>query len=113
MVLLFGIGFAVFGSQVLLVGTAPADVARRGTAAAAAGFVNFMGYMGAFTGDLVTGWCPLCGKQEYATRAAAWAAVRALGLRSVYACLYGFHASAARPRPRPRYCREREARRAR
>jgi OPA family glycerol-3-phosphate transporter-like MFS transporter len=40
---------------VLLVGTAPADLARRGTAAAAAGFVNFMGYMGAFTGDLVTG----------------------------------------------------------
>jgi MFS transporter, OPA family, glycerol-3-phosphate transporter len=41
---------------VLLVGTAPADLARRGTAAAAAGFVNFMGYMGAFTGDLVTGY---------------------------------------------------------
>lgn len=55
-VLLFWIGFAVFGSQVLLVGTAPADLARRGTAAAAAGFVNFMGYMGAFTGDQVTGY---------------------------------------------------------
>jgi sugar phosphate permease len=55
-VLLFWIGFAVFGAQVLLVGTAPADLARRGTAAAAAGFVNFMGYMGAFTGDLVTGY---------------------------------------------------------
>ena len=55
-ILLFWIGFAVFGSQVLLVGTAPADLARRGTAAAAAGFVNFMGYMGAFTGDLVTGY---------------------------------------------------------
>jgi OPA family glycerol-3-phosphate transporter-like MFS transporter len=54
--LLFWIGFAIFGSQVLLVGTAPADLARRGTAAAAAGFVNFMGYMGAFTGDLVTGY---------------------------------------------------------
>ncbi|MFW6124925.1 MAG: hypothetical protein ACOC46_02145, partial [Pirellulales bacterium] len=35
--------------------TAPADLARRGTAAAAAGFVNFMGYMGAFAGDQVTG----------------------------------------------------------
>ena len=56
MVLLFWIGFAVFGSQVLLVGTAPADLARLGTAAAAAGFVNFMGYMGAFSGDLVTGY---------------------------------------------------------
>jgi sugar phosphate permease len=55
-VLLFWIGFAIFGSQVLLVGTAPADLARFGTAAAAAGFVNFMGYMGAFTGDLVTGY---------------------------------------------------------
>jgi len=54
--LLFWIGFAVFGSQVLLVGTAPADLARLGTAAAAAGFVNFMGYMGAFSGDLVTGY---------------------------------------------------------
>ena len=31
------------------------DLARRGTAAAAAGFVNFMGYMGAAAGDKVTG----------------------------------------------------------
>jgi sugar phosphate permease len=54
--LLFGIGFAIFGPQVLLVGTAPTDLAKRGTAAAAAGFVNFMGYMGAFAGDLVTGY---------------------------------------------------------
>ena len=54
--LLVLIGFAIFGAQVLLVGTAPADLARRGTAAAAAGFVNFMGYMGAFAGDLVTGY---------------------------------------------------------
>jgi sugar phosphate permease len=53
--LLFWIGFAIFGSQVLLVGTAPTDLARSGTAAAAAGFVNFMGYMGAFTGDTITG----------------------------------------------------------
>ncbi len=54
--LLLLIGFCIFGPQVLLVGTAPADLARRGTAAAAAGFVNFMGYMGAFAGDLVTGY---------------------------------------------------------
>ncbi len=54
--LLVLIGFAIFGAQVLLVGTAPADLARGGTAAAAAGFVNFMGYMGAFAGDLVTGY---------------------------------------------------------
>lgn len=54
--LLVLIGFCIFGPQVLLVGTAPADMARRGTAAAAAGFVNFMGYMGAFAGDYVTGY---------------------------------------------------------
>jgi sugar phosphate permease len=54
--LLFWVGFAIFGPQVLLVGTAPMDLARHGTAAAAAGFVNFMGYLGAFSGDLVTGY---------------------------------------------------------
>lgn len=53
---LFAVGFAIFGPQVLLVGTAPSDLARRGTAAAAAGFVNFMGYVGAFAGDQVTGY---------------------------------------------------------
>lgn len=54
-VLLVLIGFCIFGPQVLLVGTAPADLARRGTAAAAAGFVNCMGYVGAAIGDKVTG----------------------------------------------------------
>ncbi|TWU14959.1 Glycerol-3-phosphate transporter [Symmachiella macrocystis] len=54
--LLVVIGFCIYGPQVLLVGTAPADLAKRGTAAAAAGFVNFMGYLGAFGGDTVTGW---------------------------------------------------------
>jgi sugar phosphate permease len=53
--LLVAIGFCIYGPQVLLVGTAPADLARRGTAAAAAGFVNFVGYMGASVGDVVTG----------------------------------------------------------
>jgi sugar phosphate permease len=53
--LLVVIGFCIFGPQVLLVGTAPADLARKGTAAAAAGFVNFLGYMGAAAGDKVTG----------------------------------------------------------
>jgi sugar phosphate permease len=52
---LFCIGFCIFGPQVLLVGTLPVDLARRGTAAAAAGFVNFMGYMGAAAGDKLTG----------------------------------------------------------
>jgi len=54
-VILLIIGFVIYGPQVLLVGTAPADLAKRGTAAAAAGFVNFMGYMGAYAGVLFTG----------------------------------------------------------
>ena len=54
--LLVLIGFCIYGPQVLLVGTAPADLAHRGTSAAAAGFVNFMGYMGAATGDVITGY---------------------------------------------------------
>ncbi|MEY4939260.1 MAG: hypothetical protein RIQ93_995 [Verrucomicrobiota bacterium] len=53
--ILFLIGFCIFGAQVLLVGTLPVDLARHGTAAAAAGFVNFMGYMGAAAGDKITG----------------------------------------------------------
>jgi sugar phosphate permease len=52
--ILFAIGFCIFGSQVLLVGTFPVDLARRGTAAAAVGLVNFMGYMGAAAGDVVS-----------------------------------------------------------
>src|SRR5262249_6553039 len=55
LLLLVVIGFCIYGPQVLLVGTAPTDLARRGTSAAAAGFVNFLGYMGAATGDVVTG----------------------------------------------------------
>lgn len=55
-VLLGLIGFCIYGPQVLLVGTAPADLAKKGTAAAAAGFVNFIGYMGAASGDVVTGY---------------------------------------------------------
>lgn len=53
--LLICVGFCIYGPQVLLVGTAPADLARRGTSAAAAGFVNCMGYIGAATGDFFTG----------------------------------------------------------
>jgi hypothetical protein len=56
MVLLVIIGFCIYGPQVLLVGTAPADLAHRGASGAAAGFVNFMGYMGAASGDVVTGY---------------------------------------------------------
>lgn len=49
------IGALIFGPQVLLVGTTPVDLAKRGTAAAACGFVNFFGYLGAAGGDLMTG----------------------------------------------------------
>ena len=50
------IGFFLYGAQILLVGTAAQDFAKKGTTAAAAGFVDFMGYVGAFGGDVVTGW---------------------------------------------------------
>src|SRR5207249_11663773 len=53
---LFLIGFCIFGPQVLLVGTLPVDLARSGAAAAATGFVNFLGYLGAAGGDLLTGY---------------------------------------------------------
>jgi len=55
MFLLVLIGFCIYGPQVLLVGTAPADLARKGTSAAAAGFVNCLGYIGAASGDFFTG----------------------------------------------------------
>ena len=54
-VLLVLIGFCIYGPQVLLVGTAPADLARKGTSSAAVGFVNCMGYIGAASGDYFTG----------------------------------------------------------
>jgi sugar phosphate permease len=65
------VGFLIYGPQVLLVGTAPADLARRGTAAAAAGFVNFVGYMGAYSGDLLTG--RLVDSHGWRTAVVAWA----------------------------------------
>jgi OPA family glycerol-3-phosphate transporter-like MFS transporter len=49
------IGFAIYGAQVLLVGTFPVDLARPGTAAASVGFVNCMGYVGASASDILTG----------------------------------------------------------
>jgi len=70
--ILFAIGFCIFGSQVLLVGTLPIDLARDGTAAAAAGFVNFMGYMGAAAGDKITGHIAEDHGWEFAVR--FWAA---------------------------------------
>jgi MFS family permease len=71
--LLVVIGFCIYGPQVLLVGTAPADLAHRGTSAAAAGFVNFMGYMGAATGDVVTGYYASSAHGGWQTAIYIWA----------------------------------------
>lgn len=49
------VGYCLYGAQILLVGTAAQDFARKGATAAAAGFVDFMGHVGAGTGDVVTG----------------------------------------------------------
>lgn len=83
--ILFAIGFCIFGAQVLLVGTLPIDLARDGTAAAAAGFVNFMGYMGAAAGDKVTGHIAQDHGWEFAVR--FWAAC-AFGSALVIAALW-------------------------
>jgi sugar phosphate permease len=83
--ILFAIGFCIFGAQVLLVGTLPVDLARKGTAAAAAGFVNFMGYMGAAAGDKLTGHIAQDHGWEFAVR--FWAAC-AFGGALAIACLW-------------------------
>jgi OPA family glycerol-3-phosphate transporter-like MFS transporter len=49
------VGYCLYGAQILLVGTAAQDFARKGATAAAAGFVDFTGHVGAFSGDVVTG----------------------------------------------------------
>jgi sugar phosphate permease len=75
------IGFCIYGPQVLLVGTAPADLARRGTSAAAAGFVNFLGYMGATVGDVATGYFTSRYNWQMAIYVwAGWAAVAAVAV---------------------------------
>jgi sugar phosphate permease len=50
------VGFFLYGAQILLVGTGAQDFARGGATAAAAGFIDFVGHVGAFAGDAVTGW---------------------------------------------------------
>ncbi len=49
------VGYCLYGAQILLVGTAAQDFARRGATAAAAGLVDFTGHVGAMSGDVVTG----------------------------------------------------------
>lgn len=72
-VLLGCIGFCLFGPQVLLVGTAPSDLARKGTSAAAVGFVNALGYLGAAAGDVVTGWLRDRAPDDWQTVIYVWA----------------------------------------
>jgi sugar phosphate permease len=72
--LLVAIGFCIYSAQVLLVGTAPADLAHRGASAAAAGFVNFVGYMGAAAGDVVTGYYSASAHGGWGSAIFVWAA---------------------------------------
>jgi sugar phosphate permease len=83
--MLFLIGFCIFGPQVLLVGTLPSDLARHGTAAAAAGFVNFMGYMGAAVGNQLTG--QLAERYGWPVAVRFWAGCAVAGAL-VIACLW-------------------------
>jgi sugar phosphate permease len=93
MLVLAAIGALIFGPQVLLVGTTPVDFAKRGAAAAACGFVDFFGYVGAALGDQVTGYLV----QHYSWTAALsfWAAC-ALGAAVIVAPLWGTSARDAR-----------------
>ena len=90
------VGFCIYGPQVLLVGTAPVDLARGGAPAAAVGFVNFIGYMGAFMGDKVTG--SLADSHGWEVAVFFWAGCAFAGALAA-AVLWG--ASATRPRASP------------
>jgi OPA family glycerol-3-phosphate transporter-like MFS transporter len=79
-------GFCLFGAQILLVGTAAQDYAKRGATAAAAGFVDFMGHMGAFSGDVVTGYML---KHHGWNGAIAWWACAGFAAAAVVATLWG------------------------
>ena len=96
--ILFAIGFCIFGAQVLLVGTLPVDLARHGTAAAGAGFVNFMGYMGAAAGDKLTGHIAEDYGWEFAVR--FWS-LCAFGSALAIACLWNVGGNPRRLIPKP------------
>ncbi|HEY4014241.1 MAG TPA: MFS transporter [Polyangiaceae bacterium] len=78
-------GFFLYGAQILLVGTAAQDFARKGATAAAAGFVDFMGHLGAFSGDVVTG--SMLRRYGW-SGAIAWWACAALGASALVATLW-------------------------
>jgi OPA family glycerol-3-phosphate transporter-like MFS transporter len=87
------VGFCLYGAQILLVGTAAQDFARRGAAAAAAGFIDFMGHVGAFSGDVVTAW--MLRRHGWAG-AIAWWATAALVAASLVATLWRVRPEATR-----------------
>jgi sugar phosphate permease len=92
------IGALIFGPQVLLVGTTPVDLAKQGAAAAACGFVNFFGYLGAAGGDLVTG--RLVDKYDWQVALWFWAACAFAGALIVLPLWTARAAKAAIPHPR-------------
>jgi len=78
-------GYFLYGAQILLVGTAAQDYARRGAMAAAAGFVDFAGHVGAFSGDVVTA---LMLRRHGWGGAIAWWACAAFGAAALVAMLW-------------------------
>ena len=72
-VLLGLIGFMIYGPQVILVGTMAADFSTRRTAASAAGFIDFVGYLGAFASNWLTGY--LLKHYDWHAAVTAWAVV--------------------------------------
>jgi len=48
-------GFCMYGVQLITVGTLPMDLAGREATASAAGFVDFLGYIGAFSQGIISG----------------------------------------------------------
>jgi len=78
-------GYFLYGAQILLVGTAAQDYARRGAMAAAAGFVDFAGHVGAFSGDVVTA---LLLRRHGWGGAIAWWACAAFGAAALVSMLW-------------------------
>jgi sugar phosphate permease len=85
------LGFFLYGAQILLVGTAVQDYAKKSRAAAAAGFVDAMGSFGAFGGDVLTGW--LLKNRDFHAAIKFWAAA------SIFAALCAATLWRAKPYP--------------
>jgi OPA family glycerol-3-phosphate transporter-like MFS transporter len=92
------VGFCLYGAQILLVGTAAQDFAHKGATAAAAGFVDFMGHVGASCGDVVTGLT----RQRYGWDGAiGWWAVAAFAAAAIVATLWRARAPDSEELPAP------------